>query len=133
MPKKSLDEIADDIMTEQNPQADAVNALIKSEPRVSGEPSDIELKTDLINLDQVNLHTALDVLGNILEMAPKDFNASVILSSIIHRRERKLLSLQRRSRTEIVNVAKNPDLPQENMPQEGFLKRFFTSRKQPIQ
>jgi hypothetical protein len=126
---KDLGDITDDILREENPQADAVNALIKSRPRVSGEPSEIELKTDLTS-DEVRIHTALDCIGNILEMPKEKFNGSCILSDIVHRKERKALSLNRKSRGEIVNVARNPDqIVDGGQPQEGFIKRFFSSRR----
>jgi hypothetical protein len=127
---KSLDDVTEQVINESNPQGEAVTALIESKPRETGEASDIELKTDLNGLDEVNLHTTLDILGNILEMPIAKFNSSCIISDIIHRRERKLLSLNRKSRAEIVNVARNPDMNMMQSEQnESFIKRFFTGRR----
>lgn len=134
--KKTIDENIDELLKEENPTAEAVKALIKVRTREAGQDSEVELKTDLSE-DEIKIHTVLGVLSNIIEMKPEDFTKKCILSDVIDKKERKSLSKDRKSRLEIVEVARQPDV---NMPlgtqsgNESFIKRFFTSKKdQPLQ
>lgn len=129
--EKSIDQNINEMLKDDNPAAEAVNALIKVRKRKAGEDSEVELKTDLSE-DEIKIHTVLGVLSNLIEMKPQDFTKKCILSEVIDKKERKSLSKDRKSRLEIVEVAKQPDV---NMPlgtqsgNESFIKRFFTSRK----
>ena len=130
MNNKTIDENINDILKEDNPTADAVNALIKVRERKAGEDSEVELKTDLTE-DEIKIHTVLAALSNLIEMSPSDFSKKCILSQIIEKKERKSLSKNRLSRQEIVQVAKQPDMNMGGMGggDESFVKKFFTSKK----
>lgn len=125
--KETLEEVTDKVLKDENAQAEAVTSLLKVDKRKQGENSDVELKTEIPNGMILNLHTSLDVVGNWLEQT---FKEKCILTELIHKRERKSISLQRKSRAEIVAVARNPDITTNQATlDEGMLKRFFTSRK----
>jgi len=132
--EQSIDQNINDILKDENPTAQAVNALIKVGDREAGKDSEVELKTDL-TVDEIKIHTVLGVLSNLIEMNPDDFTKKCILSEVIEKKERKSLSKDRKSRLEIVEVARQPDV---NMPlgtnagNESFVKRFFTSKKDNI-
>ena len=81
MADKTLDENINEILKDENPTAQAVNALIKVDERKSGKDSDVELKTDLTE-DEIKVHTVLGVLSNLIEMSPEDFSKKCILSAI---------------------------------------------------
>jgi len=122
----TLDEKTERILKEENPQAEAVNSLINVKKRIEGENSEVELKTEIPNDMILNLHTSLDVVGNWLE---KTFKENCILTELVHKRERKSISLKRQSRAEIVAVARNPDFTQNQMGMDdNILKKFFTPR-----
>lgn len=122
----SLDERTEKLLKEENPQAEAVGSLINVKKRVQGENSEVELKTEIPNEMILNLHTALDVTGNWLENA---FGVPCILTELVHKRERKAISLRRQSRAEIVAVARSPDFNQTQLGiEEGMLRKFFTPR-----
>ena len=127
---KSLEEQVTDLV-ERNPQADAVNALIKVDKRERGtQDTDIELKTDLTE-DEVKIHTVVDLMSTFLEMDTRTFCNKSVISNLVNKKERKALSKERKSREEIVTIARHPDIIQEGQPKnEGVLKRFFTSRRQ---
>lgn len=132
--KKSLDDKLNTMFNDTNPQADAVNALIKVGPRAAGVmDTEIELKTDLSE-DEVKLHTAVDMLSAFLEMTPTEFKKKSVISQLVNKKERKSLSKNRKSREEIVAVAKNPDTIMEQQPgvSQNFIKKFFTSQKKQI-
>lgn len=127
----NLDEKITSMIKEEHPTADAVKSLINVRDRKKGKVgSDIELKTDL-DKDQVCIHTAVDMMTNILEMQPSNFNKKCVIGDLVNLKERKLLSLDRKSRTEIVEIARHPDLIQQDMQskQGGFVSRLFSSRK----
>lgn len=130
MVAKTIDENINEILKDENPTAQAVNALIKVEDREAGKDSDVELKTDL-NEDEIKIHTVLGVLSNLIEMKPEDFTKKCILSKVIEKKERKSLSKDRKSRLEIVEVARHPDVNMMAQPtgNESFIKKFFTSKK----
>lgn len=130
MAAKTIDESINEMLKDENPTAQAVNALIKVEDREAGKDSDVELKTDL-NEDEIKIHTVLGVLSNLIEMKPEDFTKKCILSKVIEKKERKSLSKDRKSRIEIVEVARHPDVNMMAQPtgNESFVKRFFSSKK----
>jgi hypothetical protein len=125
-PLESLDERTEKLLKEENPQAEAVSSLINVKKRQEGENSEVELKTDIPNEFVLNLHTSLDVVGNWLE---NTFHEKSILTELIHKRERKAISLKRQSRAEIVAVARSPDFNNTQMGvDEGVFRKFFTPR-----
>lgn len=129
-----LDENIEEILKEENPTAKAVTSLIEVRPKKKGEDSEIELKTDLTS-DEVKLHTIIDILNEVLEMDEKDFSKKCILSSLINKKERKSLSKNRLSRSEIVAVAKQPEFPNDfggEVKKQGIIRRFFTSKKENV-
>ena len=125
--EKSIDQNINEILKEENPTAEAVNALIKVKEKEVGKDSEVELKTDLTE-DEIKIHTVLGVLSNLIEMKPEEFTKKCILSSVIEKKERKSLSKDRKSRLEIVEVARHPDMTMGMPPagNESFIKRFFT-------
>lgn len=125
----AIDNKLEEMLTEESPTSAAVKSLINVKDRVSGKDSEIELKTDL-DIEQVNVHTIVDLCMGFLEMDEKDFKKNIVGVNLVNKKERKLLSKNRMSRAEIVQVARQPDLnmlPEQH--NEGFLKRFFTSRR----
>ena len=128
--KNSIDDDVDRLFQDDNPTAEAVRSLINVTSRKKGENSEVELKTDL-NLDEIKLHTVLETLGLVLEDDHINFNSKCILLNLIEKKERKSISKDRQSRSEIVAIARQPDqilMPgQEQNP--GMLKKFFTSKK----
>lgn len=132
--KKGLDESVDEILKEENPTAEAVKSLINVKDREAGKSSEVELKTDLDD-DEIKVHTVLSIMSGVLEMTEENFNKKCILSDVIEKKERKALSKDRKSREEIVMVARQPDIRMGGMDMgmegqnKGFFKRMFTSRK----
>lgn len=128
--------IDDDIekeIKEENPQAEAVRSLINVAPRKAGQSdTEIELKTDL-DENEVKLHTACDIMANVLEMKPLDFSSKSVISPLVNKKERKALSKMRKSRGEIVEVARNRDNIFQDQDQEGksFMRRWFSPRPRP--
>ena len=124
-----IEDAIEDIIKDDNAASQAVKSLIEVKDRQSGKlGSDIELKTDL-DFKQVCVHTAAGMLNNILEMPKTNFNKECILGNLVEMKERKLLSKDRKSRNEIVNVAKQP----ETIMQDGssnFVKKMFTPHNQ---
>lgn len=127
----TIDEDLEKVIKEDNPQAEAVKSLIGVKDREKGKlGSDIELKTDLDD-NAVCVHTAVDMMTNILEMNKKDFTKMSIIGNLVNLKERKLLSKNRQSRREIVEVAKNPDMTiSDQTPQTSFVKNLFRSRRE---
>jgi hypothetical protein len=126
MTEDTLDERTEKMLREENPQAEAVSSLINVKKRTQGENSEVELKTEIPNDLILNLHTSLDVVGNWLEQT---FGESCILTELVHKRERKSISLRRQSRAEIVAVARSPDINMSQMGmEEGMIRKFFTPR-----
>ena len=129
----SLDDSVEGLIKEENAQAEAVKSLINVKKKVLNElGSDIELKTDL-SPENVVIHTGVDMLNRIL--STKDFDKVIITEDLVQIKERKLLSLNRQSRREIVEIARNPDMQMNDFgnQQESFVKRMFTPRKKPQQ
>ncbi len=125
-----IEDDIENIIKDDNAASLAVKSLIEVDDRQSGKlGSDIELKTDL-DFKQVCIHTAAGMLNNILEMDKDKFNSECILGNLVEMKERKLLSKDRESRLEIVNVAKQP----ETIMQDGstnFVKKMFMPHNQP--
>jgi len=129
---KTLDEDVEELLKEENATSKAVESLITVKDREKGKPSEVELKTDLSE-DEIKVHTVLSVLNNVLEMKEEKFSERCILLDVIESKERKALSKDRKSREEIVLVARQPDLTMMDMgigsQKEGLIKRFFSSRR----
>lgn len=125
-PEKSIDEIVKD----ETAQSKAVSSLIDVKPKKEGElGSDIELKTDLTE-NETKFHTVIDLMSFILSMKSTDFTSKQILDKITILKERKLLSKDRKSRQEIVEVARAPDMTVMGADTgTGAVRRFFTSHK----
>lgn len=123
-----LDEHIDEIIREESAQGRAVKSLIEiKEKKKDKLGSDIEVKTDL-DEKQVCVHTAADMLQ--LFLSSKSFKNMNIVSDLVELKERKLLSKNRESRREIVEVARTPDMQMINPEQQGnFVQKLFTSRK----
>jgi len=128
---KSIDDDVEGALAEDTAQSQAVRSLIQvKEKKKDDVGSDIELKTELTE-QQTCIHTQIDILNNILGKA--NLTKLDILNNLIQLKERKLLSLKRKSRGEIVDVARNPDMSLMGMghpPEQNFTKRFFSSRRQ---
>ena len=90
----------------------------------------MELKTDL-DPDEIKIHTVLGALSNILETSELKFSEECILPQVIEKKERKSISKYRKSREEIVRVARQPDMNMqpEQQQNQSFVKRLFTSKK----
>lgn len=134
--KKSVDETIEDtvekFIKQDNPQSTAVKHLVGVAERDKTKlGTDVELKTDL-TADQIITHSVMAVVNSALEMDETEFNESCILGDLIDTLERKSISKDRKSRGEIVAVARNPDtnITEGNMKQ-SFMKRFFSPKPPP--
>ena len=132
MTDNSIDDRIDSFMQEETPSSIAVKSLIRVEKRQKGDTdTDIELKTDLTD-DLVRLHSLAQIMSNVLSTDEKTFADNNIIGELVNKLERKLVSKNRMSRTEIVNVARQPDM---NMTSDGmqmrdsFMKRLVTPRR----
>jgi hypothetical protein len=127
--ESNIDETIDKLIREENAQAQAVKTLITAKPREDGVlGTDVETKTDLKE-QQTCWHTQGGLINSALEMSPEQFGEKCILGDLIDLKERKLLSLERKSRLEIVEIAKNPEVTSDERKQENLFKKFFTPRK----
>ena len=128
-----IDDEIENILRDESPTTKAVKSLIEVKDREAGKHnSEIELKTDL-DSNQICIHTAVSVMNNVLEQSEKDFGKSCILGNLLEIKERKLLSKDRKSRQEIVNVARQPDMNAMNVnDSSGFVSNLFKSRKDRI-
>ncbi len=127
----TIDDQVDDFILEKSPQSEAVKSLINVKGREKGAlETDIELKTDLSD-DDTKIHTAVDLLSNVLEMDEETFSSRIVIAQLVNKKERKLLSKNRQSRQEIVNVARQPDtfVTQDQQQNMGWMKRFFSGKK----
>ena len=125
----TLDDAISNIMKDETAQSQAVKSLIEVKDRQIGKlGSEIELKTDLTERD-VCLHTAIDMMANILEMDKESFSKKSIIGNLTTLKERKLLSKDRKSRQEIVEVAKSPDMNMMSNEPQSMVKRWFGSKK----
>jgi hypothetical protein len=130
MSEGSLDQFVDNIIKEANPQADAVKSLIEVKKRTRGQlNTEVELKTELSS-DEIKKHSLMALLSHVVEMDDDEFSKSCIIGDLIDVKERKSISKDRKSRKEIVDVARNPDLSLQNDEvKEGWLKRFFSPKR----
>ena len=101
---KSLDDNIDSFLKEENAQNTAVNSLVKS----NDIDSPIEMKTDLTEEDIV-IHSVGATINKTLNELYGKGKQKCILGDLIEIKERKLISKNRQSRNEIVQVARNPD------------------------
>jgi len=128
--KQTIDEAIEDVIRDENPTSRAVKTLIEVNDRTTGKfGTDIELKTDL-DKNQICVHTAASMLNSVLEMDKDKFNKECILGNLIEVKERKLLSKDRKSRVEIVDIARQPDMNFGDGQNQNFVSRFFSSRKE---
>lgn len=127
----TIDESIENAIKEESAQTKAVSSLLEVKPKIKGVlGSDIELKTDLSE-NEVKLHTAVDIMDHILSMNKKEFSHAPLLGKLTNLKERKALSKNRKSRGEIVDVARSPDQQFINDASGGgFVKRFLTPRKE---
>lgn len=131
MTTETLDENVENMFKEETPQSEAVKSLIRIKDKEKGKlGSDVELKTDFKNEKIVCIHTGVDILAHILSMNPHNFKSTQILEQLTTLKERKLLSLERKSRKEIVEVARTPEMSMEKEITGGFVKNLFRSRKE---
>lgn len=125
MGSKTLDDDVEHIFREENPQAEAVKSLLNVKSRQKGQDSEIELKTDL-DKNALCIHTAADLLAQVLDMDAKTFNSRCILGDLVNIKERKLLSKDRKSRQEIVEISKQQSFEEEQAKRsERFVKKLF--------
>jgi len=127
----ALDEVADKILKDDSAQKKAVEALIELKPLQDKNHTETEIKTDFENENTVIAHTVADTINQFI-FDSKNFGKLSVLGRIVDKKERKLLSLKRRSRTEIVEVAKNPDMSINDMQSvrgEGAVRKFFAPRR----
>lgn len=125
----TLDEKTEAILQDENPTATAVKSLIDVKDRVKGKTSNVELKTDLTD-NEVKIHSVLAVLNDTIDNGEKEFDKSCVLGTLIERKERKALSKDRKSRQEIVSVAKQPEFgDMESVRKESMVRKLFTPRR----
>ena len=127
--KETLEDVADNSLREDNAQSEAVRSLLTVKPRLHGDlATDIELKTELTDA-QTCLHTQGNLLGHIWELNEGNFTEKNLIQELVDLKERKLVSLKRQSRREIVDVARNPDMSiQGEEHRDSFVKRFFKGK-----
>ena len=108
----------------------AVDTFITIARTKKGEESDTELKTDLSD-DEVRIHSLLHTLSDVFDMNSVQFKSKCVLGIVINRKERKAWSKDRKSRTEIVEIVRQPAFPGEmgqNVRRESFVRRLFTPK-----
>lgn len=122
-----LDDDIEGIVKEDTPMGKAVESLITVKPRETAGPSDVELKTELSEADVCN-HTRAAIIGRALEL--KSLIGPNIIAEIIEVKERKLISKDRGSRKEIVEIARNPDNVIATEQQKGgFINKLFRPQR----
>jgi hypothetical protein len=124
-----------EVLKPENPTGEAIKSLIKALPSKRAEDSDVELKTELEGNNEVRGHALLSVCSKILEMSEKDFNESCIIGQLVDKKERKAWSKNRKSRMEIVEIARQPEIPRDAITdarKEGFFRKLFTPRNKAI-
>lgn len=130
---KTIDDTIDDsvekFLKQENPQAEAVRHLVKVEKRKEGEQgTDVELKTDLTE-QQILDHAKVAFMGNVINMPSEKFAKADLMGDFLDIIERKSISKDRKSRAEIVAVARNPDtnITEGNM-KSSWLGKFFSPK-----
>lgn len=128
---ESLDDVTESIIKDESPSGEAIRSLIKVEKTKRGNDTEIELKTELSG-DEVKIHAIIDIFGRLLESNEATFCSKSIFPMIVEKLERKALSKERKSRGEIVAVARQPDMVSNefNASNEGAFRRFFMGRRQ---
>ena len=133
MPKdaEDLSDLTEQLIRDEPPTARAIKSLIEVKDSKPGEASEIELKTDITD-DEQKIHAVLSIISQIIinkDMMKDD----CILAPVILKLQRLALSKNRKSREEIVDVSRQPDMPMMGMggmlPEQGIMKNMFTSRK----
>lgn len=129
-----IDDKIEQIIHEESANAEAIRSLINVKDRRKGKNSDVELKTDFINEEQLINHTKGAVIGRVLEMNKSDFAKSNFFMELIETKERKSISRNRLSRREIVELSRVPDPPALfDVPpveqKQGFFKKLFTPKQ----
>jgi hypothetical protein len=126
----ALETVIRDSMTPKDAGVIAVEHLVsvkKPESRKEDFGTEIELKTELSEMD-VFVHTVCDEVNRWLSLSKEDDMANInVLGTIVERKERKLLSKGRKSRSEIVEVAR-PQQQGDNAQTQNFIRRLFTPR-----
>ena len=126
------------ITEERSPQGLAVESLINVKEQVQDSlATDIELKTDLDD-SEIKLHTAVELMGSVLSLSPGELQKKNIILELVMKLERKALSKARASRTEIVEIARAPDMSFPGMGggmgdiprRSGGIRGLFRSRRQ---
>jgi hypothetical protein len=131
---QDLSSLVEGMVREQSPINRSVEILSTVNPRTS-EGSEIELKTDFGNRKQAIVHSIVDEMGRWLALTPDNFNDTPVILNLTEVLERKFLSIERKSRNEIVTIAKSPDtniLNQTNTGSgggESFVKKMFSPRR----
>ena len=126
----TLDDEIREISNEDTATAEAVKSLINVAPGPKGR-AEIELKSDMTE-DEVKVHSILAIINTAIQATPGEFGRDCILGALIEKKERKSLSKNRLSRSEIVAVAKHPDMPSDfeyEARKQGFLRRLFTRKE----
>lgn len=133
-PVMTLDEQVEGEIREESPQIKAVSALIDvKEKSVDNDGittrGDVELKTDLTDSDTC-AHTVVEFINELMSLDPTQFDKFDVTGVVVEKKERKLLSLNRKSRAEIVNVARQPDVSMmDDNVKKGIWGRMFTPRQ----
>jgi hypothetical protein len=120
----TLEDTIKGAMQEKNAGVIAVETLTSVKDKgIKDFGSDVEIKTEL-NQNECLAHALVDEISLWLNMNSNDFMNTDVLSSLIQRKERKLLSKDRKSRGEVVEVAR-ARMTEENE-QKTFMKRMFS-------
>lgn len=129
--KESLDDAIQGVLRQEDATSRAVTSLISVKEKEQGKiGSDIEIKTDLETDKEVCVHSIVDFSDVVLNMNEEIFRNQTIAGIITTIKERKLLSKGRKSRMEIVEISRQPDMNLGTEQQKaGFLARMFSSRK----
>lgn len=126
---EDLERLADELSRDEAPTARAIKSLIEVKKPLAGEDSEIELKTDISD-DEQKIHAILSILSQAITK-PDMMAGECILSPVINKLQRLALSKSRKSREEIVAVARQPDMNMLGLPppEQGMVRSFFSSRR----
>jgi hypothetical protein len=133
-PVRTLDDEVEGEIRDESPQTKAVSALIDIKERSvdsKGKTSrgDVELKTDLTDQDTCS-HTVVEFMNELLRFDRGKSHDFDIAGVLVEKKERKLLSLNRKSRIEIVNVARQPDVSMmDDNVKKGLWSKMVTPRQ----
>jgi hypothetical protein len=133
-PVRTLDDEVEGEIRDESPQTKAVSALIDIKERSvdsKGKTSrgDVELKTDLTDQDTCS-HTVVEFMNELLRFDRGKSHDFDIAGVLVEKKERKLLSLNRKSRIEIVNVARQPDISMmDDNVKKGLWSKMVTPRQ----